>query len=67
MYGPTHEFGAVIKSKGRLMRFKLAGGEWRSARRVKIPARPYLAPALADVTDDLEPLLIRILIAEAGL
>ena len=55
IYGRVHEFGAVIAAKrGPYLRFRLwlpadtsaPSGPWRVARRVEIPARPYLGPAV---------------------
>lgn len=47
-YGAVHEFGAVIVPKTKkVLRFKI-GGQWISAKRVVIPARPYVLPALEE-------------------
>ncbi|HVL82626.1 MAG TPA: hypothetical protein VM840_13640 [Actinomycetota bacterium] len=45
-WAPVHERGAVISAKrARMLRFQ-AGGRTVFARRVHIPARPFLRPAL---------------------
>jgi len=47
IYARIHEKGGVIKAKnGPYLKFKI-GGRWVQVPQVKIPARPYLAPALA--------------------
>jgi len=44
-YGPTHQFGAVIRPKnGKLLRFKI-GGRFVFAKKVTIPARPFIGLA----------------------
>jgi phage gpG-like protein len=53
VYSRVHEFGAVITpKKGPFLVFRLwtfaPSGPWVRARRVEIPARPYLGPAAKD-------------------
>ena len=71
IYGPVHEFGALIRAKaGGLMRFGLGvngGAPFRSARVVRIPARPFLAPAVAQAAPELLPILEDEARREAGL
>lgn len=44
-YGPTHQFGAVIRPKnGNLLRFKV-GNRFVFAKKVTIPARPFIGLA----------------------
>lgn len=48
-YGPVHELGAVIRARRKpFLAWENPPGEWHFAKQVKIPARPYLQPALAD-------------------
>jgi len=48
-YAPVHEFGATIRAtRAPFLRFKTRDGMWHSKKKVKIPARPFLRPALAD-------------------
>jgi phage virion morphogenesis protein len=56
IYGAVHQFGATIvpKSKAALV-FKLAGG-WVRAKKVTIPARPYLGFGPEDRATVLEAL-----------
>lgn len=49
IYGPVHEFGMIIVSKGQKMHFPIGTGrgqKWITKDRVGIPARPWLSPAL---------------------
>ena len=57
-YARIHEKGKTIvpRSASRLV-FNIPGVGWRSAMRVVIPARPFLAPALKDA----KPEAIRII------
>jgi len=46
IYAPVHEFGAVIRAKNApFLRFQV-NGHWVSVKEVTIPARPFLAPAV---------------------
>jgi len=44
LYAAAHQFGATIEPKapGGVLRFKGADGGWVSARRVVLPARPFI-------------------------
>lgn len=45
-YAAIHEFGGEIRPRrARVLRFKI-DGEWVQARRVRIPARPYVRPTV---------------------
>ncbi len=63
-YAMIHEVGGIIQGRPWLV-FQLADGGWRKVERVRIPARPYLGPAMDealsglddDLRTELEPLL----------
>jgi phage gpG-like protein len=63
-YARIHEVGGIIQGRPWLV-FQLADGGWRKVERVRIPARPYLGPAMDealegledDLRDELAPLL----------
>jgi phage gpG-like protein len=57
-YARIHELGGTIEGAPWLV-FQLSDGTWRKVRRVKIPARPYLRPAMEDALRDLGPELER--------
>lgn len=61
IYGPVHEFGATItaRSRNRMVWGQGANGgpPFRSGERVVIPARPFLGPAVEDVTPDMANLM----------
>ena len=49
VYARIHEEGGDVEAKrAPYLRFRLPGGQWVRTKRVKIPARPFMAPA-ADV------------------
>ena len=53
-YAPALEKGAVIRpKKGKLLHFKI-NGEWKTASSVRLPARPFLGPAVSAVWDSPE-------------
>lgn len=55
IYASVHEFGATIRPVRKpFLRFQLPDGRWRSARQVRIPARPFLNPALEDFRREAE-------------
>lgn len=46
-YARIQELGGVVSARpGGLLRFKTPDGQWRTAKRVVLPARPYLRPTL---------------------
>lgn len=51
LYARIHELGGTIEGNPRL-RFKTDRG-WFSPRRVQIPARPYLRPAIEEASEAL--------------
>lgn len=47
VYGAVHEFGAkIVPSHAKFLKFQVKPGEWRTAKSVTIPARPWLSPAV---------------------
>lgn len=60
-YAGVQEYGAVIQArKARYLKFRVQG-RWVQARRVVIPARPYLRPALEEAQRVLEDYLFQAL------
>lgn len=63
-YAAIQEYGGVIKGNP-LLKFQTASGEWRTARQVRIPAHPYLRPAMAAadarMLERLEALVLEVL------
>ena len=63
-YARIHEVGGIVQGSPWLV-FQLADGGWRKVQRVRIPARPYLGPAMdealrsfkSDLDDEVGPLL----------
>jgi len=54
IYGPTHELGATIfPRKRRYLVFKI-GDRWIRARKVKIPAKPFLRPSVESSIEKME-------------
>ena len=55
LYARIHQLGGVIKPKvpGGKLRFRLAGGGFRSVSQVTMPARPYLGVNQADEAEML--------------
>jgi len=48
VYAHIHELGGVIRPKtATYLRFQI-GGQWKSVKQVRMPARPFLRPALED-------------------
>ncbi len=48
-YAPVHEFGATIRAKNApFLVFKTLDGAWHKIKKVVIPARPFLQPAVQD-------------------
>jgi len=47
VYAAIHEFGGeILPKRSAFLRFKTSDGEWHAVRRVDMPARPYMRPAL---------------------
>lgn len=54
IYAPVHEYGATIEAKNKpYLRFQTADGSWHSVRKVVIPPRPFMGPALEDNRDEI--------------
>lgn len=65
-YAAIHEKGGVILPKsGKHLVFKTARG-WVSAKRVRIPKRPYIEPSRNEVAEELEAVLTAELRAAVG-
>lgn len=67
IYARIHELGGTIVAKtARALRFQV-DGEWVVARRVTIPARPYLRPALAESRSEITRVFGNALVQELAL
>lgn len=54
IYARIHELGGIIMPKtAKALRFQVAPGEWRTAQKVVMPARPFLRPAIMDRLEDM--------------
>lgn len=52
VYARIHELGGEIRPKtAKALRFSIPGAGWRTVKKVSIPARPFLRPALEDNID----------------
>jgi len=52
-YAAIHEFGGVIRAKNKpYLMFQTRDGAWHKVKEVRIPARPYLQPAIDDHHDE---------------
>jgi phage gpG-like protein len=66
VYGPIHETGGTIKPiKGKYLKFAI-GGNWKSVRQVKIPARPYLTPSITENTAKIREVIMRCVAEESN-
>ena len=55
VYGRVHEYGATIVPKASdYLRFQVRKGVWRSAKKVTIPARPWLGPSMKESWPDVK-------------
>jgi len=58
VYGRIHELGGEIyPRKAKALKFNIPGVGWRTAKKVVMPARPYLRPALEDNMSDIARIL----------
>ena len=47
VYGPIHEYGGeILPVRSKWLRFQTPDGQWHTVAKVRIPARPWLRPAL---------------------
>ncbi len=53
-YARIHEYGGTIRAiRAPYLVFRTPDGQWHSKKVVRIPARPYLSPALLATTKDI--------------
>lgn len=58
IYAALHQFGGIIRAKGRALRFQ-AGGQWWTKSAVTIPARPFVPiTESGDLTDPAKKLVV---------
>ena len=54
IWARIHEYGGIIRARlARYLNFKTPDGKWHRVRQVRIPARPYLTPALLATDKDI--------------
>lgn len=64
IYGRIHELGGIIRPRtANYLRFQIAG-QWVMTRRVRIPARPYLGPAITDNINKIKNIIVRSIVRE---
>ena len=57
IYGRIQELGGTIRPiHGQFLKFQI-DGEWKQAKQVTIPARPYLRPAVEDHIDQISSVM----------
>jgi HK97 gp10 family phage protein len=61
VYAKIHEFGGVIKARGKALVFKGEDGHLVITKQVTIPARPYLRPAVDNHMADIKDAIIEAL------
>ncbi len=65
IYAAVHEFGATIYPKrAKMLSWIGEDGERIFAKRVRIPARPYLRPALDENIEEIKNVIAQVVIAE---
>ena len=58
IYARIHELGGIITPKrAKYLRFKV-GGKWVATKRVVMPKRPYLQPALEDSANEIRKIFV---------
>ena len=63
VYAAIHELGGVVQARAsKYLTFRTAEGDWTSATQVKIPARPYLQPAIEENWNRIEDIILSRLI-----
>lgn len=60
IYAAIHQFGGVIRAKGKALAFALAGGGFAVVKAVIMPARPFLGVSANDSRDILDVIERRI-------
>jgi len=60
IYARIHELGGeIVPRQAKALRFHIPGVGWRTAKRVRIPARPFLRPSIEDNLDDITRVLAK--------
>lgn len=58
VYGRIHELGGeIFPRKAKALKFNIPGVGWRTVKKVTMPARPYLRPALEDNMSEITRIL----------
>jgi phage gpG-like protein len=66
IYGRIHELGGEIRPKtAQYLKFQI-NGRWKSVRKVTMPARPFLRPAMEDNLDKFKGIFRRRLVEAFG-
>ena len=65
-YASIHEYGGTIyPKKGKYLRFPIAG-KWVTVRKVVIPARPLITPAIEENLPKIGEIIVEDIIKETG-
>lgn len=63
IYAAIHELGGIIRARSsQYLKFQIEG-EWKTAKQVVIPDRPYLRPAIVDNLDKIRTIIREEMIA----
>lgn len=66
IYSAIHEFGGVILPvRAKALKFKI-GNQWKTVKKVVMPKRPFLRPALEDNIDTLEKIITKAVMEGIG-
>lgn len=61
IYARIHEYGGVIRPvRAKALRFRTRDGTWVTTKKVVMPARPYLIPALDKRIDEVRAMVARV-------
>lgn len=60
IYAAIHQFGGVIRAKGKALAFAIPGGGFAVVKAVRMPARPFLGVSADDSRDILDVIQRRI-------
>lgn len=64
IYGRIHELGGIIRPRvANYLKFQIAG-RWVMTKKVRIPSRPYLKPAIADNINKIKDIIVRSIVKE---